>query len=313
MIDLRINIFLGNHYPEWILDQIWFLKKALIHKKISLQFSNKLVPDALNLIIENFEPPLIQKILDFCKKYNKKIGVVLTEHIDFVNGIINFNGIQVAESDDYQPRKLLRLLGLLNLAPVTIGYFTLGDYPRLINFDKIIYTANIIRIPYPMIEEKDMFLQIKNKPEYDFVFTGTLTDHRKKIINYIENSSKIFNCTFGNKETTRAKLLHESRYSLNIPQRSTWKWLSPMRILFGFRSGKATIHIGSAEKCKISKCIEYLPKLDKQYILNFLKNDSTILFEQNLDKYQSFVCSKENYFFPISEFENWAEVDQIIL
>lgn len=307
----RITIYTGNHYVEWIQDQVWFLEKVLREHNFVVTVSEQLSVDDLNLVIENFEPTASRHILNFCQTHNKKIGVVLTEHIDFIDDKVLFNGKPESVYDEYQKNRAVRLIGLLALSEVTYGYLTLGDYPKLVGFNNIVDNAQIFRLPYPHIKREFGF-EISKSPQYDFLFTGTVTSYRESIIDALRSISNCSTAKFGNTETDRKDLLGTARFSLNIPQRPDWLWTSPMRVLFGFRSGRVTVHIGEKDDCKLKDFILYIPEANIERIKDLIGRNEIGLFKRIMNQYTLFVGSDDNYSFPMSAFESWMIADAVL-
>ena len=78
-------------------------------------------------------------------------------------------------------------------------------------------------------------------PIYDFYFSGALTNYRKNILDDLSKNYKVLVEKNFIKDQDRISNMAKCKYSLNIPQSSSWKGDSLMRILFSLRNDKLVL------------------------------------------------------------------------
>lgn len=296
----RVNLCIFNHPREHILDQIWFAQETFSHNGYEVLCTDTLRPDCLNLLIENFIESDADIIGAFCRRFGKQIGIVMTEHIELEKeGMFSFAGVSLTQSE-YIGNKEQRLFSLLSLTDCVFGFFTFGELPELRTWGDIVPTHGMHRLPYPSIGKvADRLAQ----PDYDIVFTGTMTQYRESVLGQMGKNYRVVQSSVRETEPERAELYTRSKIAVNIPQDEGWKWISPMRILFGLRCGVPTVHLGHRDMTMLSRLV--MEPIDLQNAVR----DHDALFQRQISNYEEFVKSKYNSRFPSGMFDIWRELE----
>lgn len=298
----RINLCIYNHAPHYTIhDQIWFIREVFTQKGYELICSKTLRPDCINLLIENFVEDDYEIYAAFCRKFDKQIGVVMTEHMEFERGKFSFNGTPL-EDTGYIGNKEQRLFGTLSLAEFVFGFFTLGELPELRTWTDILPDQRVHRLPYPSIRSST---RSPTRRDYDIVFTGTVTPYRESVLRNAAKKHKLVRAEPESTEQQRGDLYAKAKVALNIPQTKNWNWVSPMRVLYGLRAGTPTVHIGRRDSTLFSKAVLEPIDLDQAVA------DHEGLLEQQIMAYESFVRSKYNHQFPDGLFGIWGELERV--
>lgn len=274
-----IHLWIYNHTFAGISDQLEFFVKILKDFGYGISVSKLPKKNSLNFVIENFCTLKDRKtLIDFCTSNRKKVSVIMTEHLDFINNSVYFHGKNLTDDNDYmgQATKIQRVLGLVECSKLFNSLVTLGDLPYLKGIDKLLVNIPIYRLPFPSIK---FFPKKSDKVEYDFLFIGALTSYRKGLI---RNISKFgFSVRYPNfkrnlfiSRKLRNHYLSSSRVSLNIPQVKNWSWLSTMRIIVSLANGKPTLSMNSQDFSTIHSCV-----YQTKNIFLFDKKNTTLLLK----------------------------------
>jgi hypothetical protein len=295
----RINLCLFNHPFRYVMDQIWFVQQSLGQNGYEVSCTNTLRPDCINLLIENFVESDGETIEALCRKFTKQIGVIMTEHIELHSyDQFSFDGQSLKSRPKYIGEQ--RLFSLLSLADCVWGYVTLGEHPKLQSWSEIVPTHSVYRLPYPAI------CSVVDRPtdfKHDIVFTGTLTSYRRSVLNELGRKYRVVHSSIGDTEEKRAALYRRAKIAVNIPQDEEWRWVSPMRILFGLRCGVPTVHLGPSDTTMF--CKQVVEPIDIDSALR----DHIELFHRQIKAYKAFVESEHNPSFPGALFDTWSELE----
>lgn len=246
-----VNICTFNAPVNALSDQIYFLLALLRSRGFSVSISDRLRVDALNLIIEDTRPSgegcgHSEALGRFCRRFGKQVGIVMTEHIERSGGRITFDGAQLSDRS-YISNRSSRFFGLIEQSQHAYAFFTLGPLPELRTFDQIFLCHSLYRLPCPPIGPSDEG-EVGTATEadtYDAVFTGGMTPHREAVLSDLSRRHRVL-ISRQVDEVERAALYRRARVALNIPQTPTWGWVSPMRVMFGLRMARPTVHVGGA-------------------------------------------------------------------
>ena len=298
----RINLCIYNHAPHYtIRDQIWFISEVFSQQGYELICSKTLRTDCINLMIENFVEEDHGLCEAFCRKFNKQIGIIMTEHIELERAGFSFNGSPL-EDTAYIGNKGQRLFGTLSLAECVFGFFTLGELPELRTWTDILPNQRVHRLPYPAIRS---VARHPTRRDHDIVFTGTVTPHRESVLKDAAKKYKLARAEPESSERQRSELYAKAKIALNIPQTRSWKWVSPMRVLFGLRAGTPTVHIGLRDTTLFSKLVLEPVELDEAVA------EHDALFQQQMTAYEGLVRSKYNHQFPDGLFGIWGDLERV--
>ena len=244
---IHLNLF-NIHNINYVVDQVEFILSIFKQNGYQLSVGNEFKDDALNILIECFDECYkknsdVAKIINYCKKNNKKVAVIMTEHIDYIDKKIHAYCVPLDNIDKthYNPVIKKRILSFLAISPFIKHIFTLGEYPKLKNFREMTGKTPMV-IPYPKINE----VLHNGDLEYDFVFSGKDTKYRSKIIDEITKKSFSVKNNAYQKILIRRKrnqLISKAKINLNIPQDENWKYPSMLRIILALSLGKITISV----------------------------------------------------------------------
>lgn len=307
-----VHLWVFNHPVNAISDQIEFFIDAFSEAGYKASWGRNPQKNALNVLIENFTFEGRKVVADFCEAYGTRVAVIMTEHVDLVKSQVLFHGKPLGNRSDYikKDEQISRLRHLLFLQRYIRCLFVLGDLPRLENFNQMMVGAEIHTIPFPSIA----FLNKRDaRPNFDAVFTGYLTDHRKKVLCELE--AKKLNIKYERymvPHKLRNALNKDACIILNIPQERDWKWLSPMRVIAGLKCGRATVSINTSDTSEISRCVLQIDASDRDWangLMPIVDNWLNVYIEA-FEKYSDLVVNfREKHSFPHEVMEYWAITD----
>ena len=237
----RINFVTLTAPVAMISDQLTFLREAVSNFEIPCSASSNLDPSALNVVIEGFTPFSARYVREFCDTRQKKISLVITEHLDVKDEVI-INDVLLSRANEYMPNASERLRNLCQVLPHVRFIWVLGHLPKASNIKKLFPQTPIVHVPYPPIRSTVSFLPANRR--FELSFTGTVTQYRNKILT---NIKRFFKCcyTFSDSTDSRQRIISDSLFTLQIPQHEAWRYVSPMRILFALRAGTPILNISS--------------------------------------------------------------------
>lgn len=270
-----INFCVLSHPKEVIFDQIDFLSDALKASGYSLSISEMLDPESINIVQEGFfSRGSSDYIRDFCSRYQKKVVVILTEHMEIIGNDININGFRLNAKNDVMQNAYERFYNLCLLLPCIRSFATLGHFPDKAKIQEIFPATPIQSIPYTPI---NLQKPLKQDKKTDFSFTGTLTPYREKLLKALQ---KEFRCLYGFEETIvrRREVISESKFHLQIPQNKSWRQISPMRVLFSLKSGTPVLNISDHEDIFFTDQI--IPRFQAKDMKTLI-NNLTILLKKS--------------------------------
>lgn len=308
---ISVNLCLFNNPLSGITDQVFFLERLLRARGYEVLLSDRFHPGALNLVIENYRPAaegcnFQDVVANFCRRYDKRIGIVMTEHIERVGDEILFDGGSLMDTA-YIGNRLARFYGLLAQSEWAFGFFTLGSLPELRSFPHIFMRHARHRLPFPAIDDAATELARSQDGAaqdklYDCIFTGAMTPHRGKVLADLAGRYKLL-VSPQVKEDERAALYRRAKVALNIPQDPSWPWVSPMRVLFGLRVGCPTIHVGGT---RTMTDFDLAVPMDEE--VGDAVADPAALYARQMAGYADF-ARESGKDFPDSLFRVWAELE----
>jgi len=251
---MKINICLFNNINpinndfSGVNDQVEILSNFFEHNSINYKISMTLDPSSLNLLIENFTEEYIESIKLFCNKWNKKILILMTEHIALENGRVKFGSYNLT-NPAYIGNAVQRFYSLSLLSEYTLAYTTIGELPFLRQLKELFNSSKVYRFDYPLINKKIVNLpNIKKK--YDLSFSGYMTNYRSKIISELRKKYKFKSHDVTGDDRQRDLNALSTKVAVNIPQEEDWLWVSPMRVSYYLSMGIPCVHIGKGDKTK---------------------------------------------------------------
>jgi hypothetical protein len=240
----RLHICIFNHNEYFgISDQIIVLKEILKDYCL-VTVSNLLVKGVDNLLIECFNAYQCMDLYKFkANNDGYKIFVLLTEHFRLnENNTLYLNDQAWNEQRDYIPDLYQRFIHIVELSCIVDAFVVLCGLPKKDDIRGIFPSKSIFNLCPP----KKLLLDYETGSTklYDFCFFGTLTEHRKHVLNKIKTKFKVF-FTTGISNEQRSEIIQQSRFMLNIPQNENWSNISPMRIITAAIDGVWTINISN--------------------------------------------------------------------
>lgn len=314
----RVHLWLYNAPFNGISDQVGFVIAILRQNGYPASIGRRPCLSSLNVVIENFGPETRDELVKFCKSSGKKVAVIMTEHLDYVQGQIILHGIPVGSRNDYMDPNIMlkRVRSLLECVPYIRSLFVLGDLPQLRNISIMLPNVDVRSIPFPSIGLKGIREPGQaNEAVHDLVFAGALTSYRKEVLGRFNgrDPSVVFSPTFVSRRrrnimNTTAKVI------LNIPQRPGWRWLSSMRIIAGLHTGRPTISLGTNDVSQIASCCTQLDLNEREWLseVRQLVADWKSLYLRDINNYLIMAKAfEQDHPFPHDLFEFWSITDRV--
>jgi hypothetical protein len=255
---LPIHLWIYNHSFYGISDQVEYFVGAFRQNGYTVSVGRKPADTALNVVIENFSPPSRDTLIEFCSRTQKRVAVIMTEHIDFVARRILIHGDPLWTDNDYMhpATQVERLRGLMSCQPYIAFFMVLGDLPELRNFGDMMVGAAVRAISFPKIDHAGQDEGNEaHRPKHDLLFTGYVTQYRETLL--AQTASLGLSLASPRKFVSRNRrdqLNRSARIVLNLPQREGWQWLSLMRVMAALRCGRATVSLGTHDVSRIAAC-----------------------------------------------------------
>lgn len=255
-----VHLWVYNHAYFGISDQVDFLVLALQQQGYPISVGTQPSEDRLNIVIENFDEPARDTLIEFCSRHDKRVAVIMTEHLDFLDERLYIHGDPLWNNNDYMhpTMQVARIQHLFECLPYICALLVLGDLPELINMDQLLPGVPVRTISFPQLQQIEPDVANDTR-QTDLLFTGAVTDYRGKMIEQLRAQGFSLACPqrFVSHEE-RDALNRSARLVLNIPQRVEWRWLSLMRIIAALRVGRVTVSLGTADTSQIAACCPQL-------------------------------------------------------
>lgn len=256
-----VHLWVYNHAYFGISDQVDFLVLALQQQGYPISVGTQPSNDRLNIVIENFDEQSRDTLIEFCSRHHKRVAVIMTEHLDFLDERIFIHGEPLWNNNDYMrpSMQVARIQHLFECLPYICSLLVLGDLPELINMDQMLPGVSVRTISFPLLPrvEGDAASDAR---QTDLLFTGAVTEYRGRMLDELREHNFSVACPqrFVSHEE-RDALNREARLVLNIPQRLEWRWLSLMRIIAALRVGRVTVSLGTTDTSQIAACCPQIP------------------------------------------------------
>jgi hypothetical protein len=253
-----VHLWIYNHSFYGISDQIEYFVGVFRQNGYPVSVGREPVDAALNVVIENFSVQTRKTLIEYCTRTRKRVAMIMTEHIDFIERRIFIHGDPLWSDNDYMhpATQVERLKCLMSCQPYIKFFMVLGDLPELRNFTAMVIGAVVRAIPFPKIDyTHDNGGDEERPPKHDLLFTGYVTKYREKLL--AEVASLELSVASPRKFVSRKKrdqLNRSAKIVLNIPQRENWQWLSLMRVIAALRCGRATVSLGTNDTSRIAAC-----------------------------------------------------------
>lgn len=311
-----IHLWIYNHPLHGISDQVEYFLMIMRQNGYRVSMGRQPRTDALNIVIENFSEPTSEILINFCRNSGKRVGVIMTEHLDFIKEQIYIHGDPLWKDNDYMhpATQVARIKNLMDCSPFIRCFFVLGDLPELLNINEMLPGVAVRTLPFPKLQPLSTSALIQgNNLTVDMVFTGFITRYRADLLKQLESQMSV-TCpeTFLSRRA-RDNLSRSAKIVLNIPQRQDWQWLSLMRVLAALRCGRATVSLGTSDNSKISSCCTQLDITQADW-LNRLReyvNHWDITYHRAFENYETMaIAFEQEKPFPSDVFDYWAVIEQ---
>lgn len=305
-----IHLWIYNHPLNGISDQIEFFFLVMQQHGYPVTISRKPRLDALNVVIENFSESSSKELMDFCEHTGKRVAIIMTEHLDLIDGELIFHGDRLGVRSDYMhpATQMTRIKNLMDCITCIRSLFVLGDLPQLIGADRMFPGVACRFLPFPKLEK----VRADAAPvENDLAFTGALTPFRKDLLDKLRQQYTVGYPTHFLSRHGRDQFNETARIVLNVPQRPGWKWLSLMRIIAALRCGRASVSVETCDTSHIAQCCLQLSlqEFDAQ-IGNCIANWHELYVEM-FDKYEAMRLNFiSEHPFPADIFGYWALLER---
>jgi hypothetical protein len=305
----EIRLWIFNNPIRGITEQLEYLSLSLRQAGYCVSISNQPSEAALNVLIENLNEKTYPEVERFCIKTGKKIAIVMTEHIDFVDRRIYFHGLPFSIPSEYMHAltRRVRLLHLLIAKSYIKCFIRLGDLPALTGIEHMFNGLPVVTLPYPNLSQQDRAIDRGARGSYDLVFTGAITSYRRKVLENLEEHFQILTLQKQVSRRRRDAANTMAKAVLNIPQDADWKWISSMRIMAAWRCGVPVINVGLGLIGEIGEFCVNVPA-DRTAIsrISSVTKQSGATHKKQLAAYERFVLSQESGVFPSGLFKVWT-------
>lgn len=312
-----IHLWTYNNSIYRISDQVDYLVRAFRQQGYQTSIGRAPSDSALNVVIENFSARTRKTLIDFCTRTHKRVAVVMTEHIDFLDHQILIHGDPLWSANDYMrpSAQVERLECLMSCQPYISFFMVLGDLPELRNFGDMMIGADVRTIPFPKLDRAVRTGVEQIQPKNDLLFTGSMTGYREKLLLSLQSLGFSVDCPgkFASPEQ-RDQLNRSAKIVLNIPQRERWQWLSLMRVVAALRCGRATVSLGTNDKSRISACTYQLDLQSDRWFgaLKAYVDNWGAAYDEMYDAYCRLAGEfDQQYPFPHDMMDFWAITDGI--
>jgi hypothetical protein len=290
---IHIHLATFDQHILGVYDQILFLR--LIFRRLGFRFTmgTSLEPLALNLVIEDFRPAICKALDQFHHETGKRISIIATEHLDYrIGRIYSYNELLFVPQQDRDyishSERARRFAGLVRATQRSRFLFTLGDYPRLAGAEDLFPRCKVERIPFPPLPMEAVRRRLRRNSRHDFVFTGSVTPLRARILGLIGEDFAVAISKIGTNFVDRARCYLSSTLALNIPQYEGWIWSSPMRVLYGLVMGRLTVSLLLEAGSEIDRYTFMLPELSVASLRETLHSAREQHVLATLEEYQFF-------------------------
>ena len=227
---------------QTISSQIECLRSAIEGEGVEFEICQDLKQGKSNFLIEGFEDPSIEEIREFHSRTGERIFLILTEHMEFINGELFWNTESIRSNSEYMPLKIVRLKKLVDLLPYVQGFLTIGHLPELKDIEKYFPSVPLYRAPLsealPMQTKRNFSLS-------KAIFFGRLTKFREQMLVQLSDTFNIHVVDTFPPQDRLIKIIEQRGIgtSISIPQYPDWKWESPIRTLIALNANVLPINI----------------------------------------------------------------------
>jgi len=229
---MKINLVYGNHWNFGIGvgDTFRYLSLAISQAGYDVITSREPVINRINIYLENFDTDYVAKLKQL-KHAGGQYIIIATEFLtgDTFNDFEKTLDISYYSDREYWKKRYQAFSALVNDATAIWHFSDLAatDYEkqldRTVGYVPHHYVKNFATVQHRSDAQKDI----------DFLFTGSITNYRKKILQGLSNLN--FKIEISSSLTApfhRDDLIARSKFCLNIPQFKQWPYPSQSRYFY---------------------------------------------------------------------------------
>ena len=305
-----MNIVTNNHNSQvHIQDIVEYLYFALTKSGASPTYGlGEWTLDAPNIVLEGGNSAFNDKIILAKNKFpSLKIYLIVTEFIN--DGYLNSANLNMSDGESknthYENKNywIQRTNDFVKLLPYVDGLITMNSI--LYEQYKLVH-SRCFYLPLLQIPELTFKKYKKSDKKYDFVFSGTITEYRKKIIAAInEQGFKTIVVDSSTPEYIRESIYTQSKIVLCPRLHERTVTFSTMRAFYCLNNSLPHIFESVTDKCDMGGFVNFSNSSD--YVADAVASLNKISGENYLfHRFSDY--SKENYII-FDNFKKWLEED----
>lgn len=293
----------GNHSNNSVhlYDTICLIKNFFALSGIKVVLSKHIVPNELNILIENFCYNYIHgESFNNSLKYRDTDFIVIAT--EFLTGE-TFNDFSIENpkiandkgsyyyNKPYWKRRYNCFKHIINYSSLILH---LNESQAKI-YQTHFPNNRISFLPHIYFSSNDTYLESYQFPkDFDIFFSGNLTNYRSSILDELENKNlKIITLPADTQPFLRNDIAKRARIAVNIKQHNFWEHYSDSRIAYHLTNGPYLVSQYCKNKSTISNFIDISDKNDFcDYILHVLLSNS--LEENHKSKVEQFIHYSQN-------------------
>lgn len=231
------NIYWPYKSTLSISDILIFLTQSFQKKNIPYTISDELDPISHNIIIENINDDMVNKIILFCKKYDTKISLYVSEYIQ--KSKINGNIIPLYKDNYYVEDITKRFKNIFRIKKYISSLITIMlDDESFETYKNYLQISNC----FNFVPDSNFKIRLNDKNhKYDLFFFGSLNSYRNHEITKLQKDYKIFYSESFLTNEQRYFYLKNSLAALHLPTHKQFQLTSPLRVYFAALFGKFTV------------------------------------------------------------------------
>lgn len=220
-----------------ISDILIFLTQYFQKKNIPYTISDDLDPISHNIVIENINDEITNKIIMFCKKYNTKISLYVSE---YVQASKKNSLLKPRYKRDYYTENITKrfknIFRIKNYISSLISIML--DDNSFESYKDFLQNSN----SFNFVPDSNFKIRLNDKDyEYDLFFFGSLNSFRNHEIAILQKKYKIYFSNIFLTNEQRSFYLKNSSAALHISACKEARLTSPLRVYFAALCGKYTI------------------------------------------------------------------------
>ena len=302
-----IKIIYGNFLNnlEVMDDWMTFMMKAVKSLGHSAEFEQRVVPNHVNIVFDGFNDEFAKSIL--CQN-NSKTPILLIA-TEFITGTTfntffptpwyyNLSGLTFGRALPKHARVYKKRYNMFcNVASNAAAIWILSQN-QLEPYKQVVQSENVFHLQFGFLDSFRSIHEVNSSAQdIDFLFTGSLTPFRQKILDQFNRKGRrVYQCEANTPQSIRNSFIERSRAVLNIRQNSCWPYPSTMRMYYHLMNKSLLI----SEKCPVtSELDEYILRFPSesfvdQCIHTAETTDLHHLAEQHYESFRAATSMKSN-------------------